>query len=610
MLASLPDSQDQASMSIEKHSVSTYANHELTSFQMSSSSSYKDLNPISDKVKSSKPSSCRSNSIRPSNPTLEKEKKLPFVPIESLVSSSESKRQPGKVSLVPIDSLVAKPSSNKPPTVPGSENCLININDKQKLQQEPSNCTGFKETNNVSNYTAVYQYSIPEKKLYCVSANLHLDQPLSNNQTPDPVLKSSINNLETNKNNTSSNLVSIHNDVLKEENNFGDEIEIAIQNSFDLHKKTLGSRLSPELYLKMTKDVELARCGKLSAFEVTKLKLGIYNIVEYWTKAVQPFTPLTNPALETKKFIDLMKLAEKSNTKGSDVDEIRKLLMTPDQADSDFVRVNVSENLLFYHRLRSNLFNPLLAKYDVVVDHLIGKNYHHNFNTKESIAFQHLLSLHKLSRLNLYLKLEENFDFKFLEILKKYISRRTVFCPSCPIQCNNLLELVHHYGLTHFLKKFESLIGNSSCCVDCMTPFHDRTRLIKHLALVHNRIIIKYVSWSCKLCNFKSHEKSAIFQHLKIFHDIMSDSEVSQSVRMEELKNLQCTDCMENHSFSDMKNHVFNNHYNGNLRYLLSSLENQTGKSSLPDTTQLNIILFINCYKFIQEAQFKPLSTV
>ena len=558
MLASLPDSPDQAFMSIGNHSGSTSSNLELTSLEMSSSS-YKDPNPILNNVKSSKTSTCRSNSVRPNNPTLLKEKKLPIVPVESLVSSSESKRQLGKVSLVPIDSLVAQPSSNKPPAAPVYENCLINVYDRQKVQQEPSNCTGFKGTDNVSIYTAGNQYSIPERKLSCVSVNLCLDQPFSNNQTPEPVLKSLINNLESNKNNASSNLLSI-------------------QKSFDLYKKTLESRLSPELYLKMTKDVELAKCRKLSAFEVTKLKLGIYNIVKYWTKAVQPFTPLTNPALETKKFIDLMKLAEKSNTKDSDVDEVRKLLMTPDRADSDFVRVNVSENLLFYHRLRSNLFNPLLARYDFVVDHLIGKKGYHNFDTQESIAFQHMLSLHKLSRLNLYLKLEENFDFQFLELLEKYISRRTVSCPSCPVQCQNLLEVVHHYGLTHYFKKFESLIGNSSGCNDCMKPFHDRTRLIKHLALVHNRILIKYVSWSCKLCNFESHEKSAMFEHLKISHNIIRDSEMSQSVRMEELKNLQCSDCMENYSFSDMKNHVFDKHYRGSFERLLSSTVSPTSK--------------------------------
>ena len=380
--------------------------------------------------------------------------------------------------------------------------------------------------------------------------------------------------------------------------------EDQIKNLFETHSNLLKTTLGPDVYERIKIQVGLVKRDVLSKNTRLKLSLTLANITQHLDSNILAYSPLTNPSLEITKFRNLYLLARKTEPNNPDVRAIQILLHVSKK--ELYVTKDIPKFLMIYHRLRSKIFIPILERIELLKAEFCNPNHVHIFSVpKELRAHKYLWSLAPLLRYELLMKLEEEFDFEFLYLLEKKMPQapvqcpespvecsvtpaqcpvisvqrpvapvqfpetsapnpempvQTFGCPSCLVPCENLTVLVHHFALKHFHNRFLKGVSSTNCNL-CNASFAVKEDVFKHLALIHGRITIDYVVWSCNLCSFKHKERQSLIDHFTDKHALQM-SEISSQLKPVSLNHLPChvSDCAQVHNFQDMKSHVFSAH--------------------------------------------------
>ena len=407
--------------------------------------------------------------------------------------------------------------------------------------------------------------------------------------------------------------------ALKDQEPLPEDQTSFIKNRFESHSNLLKTALAPDLYKLIGIQVGLLERDVLSKNEKLKLSLTLANITHHLDSNILAYLPLTNPSLEILKFRNLYKLANKTNPNDPDVRAVQDLLNVLNKNDL-YVTQDIQKFLMIYHRLRSRIFTPILERIELLKAEFCNPNHIHIFYVpKELRAHEYLWSLSPLLKHDLLMKLEEKYDFEFLYLLEKKMpqapvqcpesqvqcsvtpaqcpvisvqrsvtpvqfpvttvqvplatiqypvttvpnpeaSVKTFGCPSCLVPCENLTALVHHFALKHFHKRFLKVVSSTNCGL-CDASFAVKKDVFKHLALIHGRITIDYVVWSCNLCSFRHKERQSLINHFTDKHALQM-SEISSQLKPVTLNHLPChvSGCAQLHNFQDMKSHVFSAH--------------------------------------------------
>ena len=380
--------------------------------------------------------------------------------------------------------------------------------------------------------------------------------------------------------------------------------EDQIKNLFETHSNLLKTTLGPDVYERIRIQVGLVKRNILSKNTKLKLSLTLANITQHLDSNILAYSPITNPSLEITKFLNLYLLANKTEPNNPDVRAIQILLHVSKK--ELYVTKDIPKFLMIYHRLRSKIFIPILERIELLKAEFCNPNHVHIFSVpKELRAHKYLWSLAPLLRHELLMKLEEEFDFEFLYLLEKKMPQapvqcpeslvqcsvtpaqcpvisvqrpvapvqfpetsapnpempvQTFGCPSCLVPCENLTVLVHHFASKHFHKRFLKVVSSTNCNL-CNASFAVKEDVFKHVALIHGRITIDYVVWSCNLCSFKHKERQSLINHFTDKHALQM-SEISSQLKPVSLNHLPChvSDCAQVHNFQDMKSHVFSAH--------------------------------------------------
>ena len=332
-----------------------------------------------------------------------------------------------------------------------------------------------------------------------------------------------------------------------------------------------------------------------SDFQYIQLFKGMQNIVEFQAHRQKSkdnrslnLRPITNPALITSKFIQLCRFMEANNMPDSVC--LKEVIMSPD-TKTDFIDVNIVDNFELYHQMRNRVFERIKLRFDEVSKNLSALTesssqvYESNI-TKAIHKMKYLMTLELDMRIYV---MENDLDFEFLDVLENAIrkmksqvaqhceparqSEPAAKCPRCGFLCGNMKEMVEHFSIEHFPSNFKYLQGTS--CPDCSSPrFETRDELFKHVALIHNKIKVNYVSWICEVCNIILKEQHAMVYHLEALHN-KKRSEGKLHMRMIIDKYLKCPLCPQVSDFEGMKTHMYLAHYAAAFKETHAALANR-----------------------------------
>ena len=87
-------------------------------------------------------------------------------------------------------------------------------------------------------------------------------------------------------------------------------------------------------------------------------------------------------------------------------------------------------------------------------------------------------------------------------------------------ESSNMLQLIHHYSVTHYRPKIEQYIKTDTC-PSCSEKFEEVNDLIKHLGLVHgtvNLVLTQTEQWICEYCKKEFLTEEFLKKHLIRLH--------------------------------------------------------------------------------------------